>query len=127
MGKASSVKGAKAERDAARLLNDPLGIDCERKLGAGRKEDTGDLHGVPGFTVQVANRPSGVAKALRDKPLGCEQQQGHAGEPFGVTMLKLPPQPGGKPQEWRFVMTPAQFAEIYDAITLSGRLTRDHG
>lgn len=117
MGNISSQRGAQGERDASRLLNDLLfaGIEVvKRKLGAGRAEDTGDLHGLEGFTIQVAARAN-LGQVLQDKTLECERQQAHAREPFGVTLMKLPPRPG-KPQQWRFVLTPDQFADVYAAL-----------
>jgi hypothetical protein len=115
VGKASSVKGAKAERDIASWLSERFGMDIKRMLGAGRAQDVGDLHGLTGFTVQIANRAN-LGDTLRYKPLDCEVQQGHGGTLFGVTLMKLPPQPGGKPQEWRAVMTLEQFAEVYEVL-----------
>lgn len=91
-------------------------MDIKRMLGAGRAQDVGDLHGLTGFTVQVANRPGNISGALRSKPLDCEVQQGHGRTPFGVTLMKLPPVPGGKPQEWRAVLTLEQFAEVYEVL-----------
>lgn len=117
MGKISSQRGAQAERDAAALINDLLFGGQERvkrKLGAGRAEDTGDLHGLEGFCLQVAARAN-LGEVLQIKALQCEAQQAHAQEPFGVTVMKLPPRPG-KPSQWRFVMTPDQFADIYAAL-----------
>ena len=116
MSNPSGAKGAKAERDVAAWLAERFGYDAKRMLGAGRKEDVGDIHGLPMFTVQVANWPANTLGALRAKPLACETQQGHGGTPFGITFLKLPPRPGGKPAEWRVVLTPEQFAEIYDIL-----------
>lgn len=117
MGKRSSDKGAQGEREARSLLNALLfGGDrvVDRKLGAGRAEDTGDLVGLTGFVVQVAWRAN-LGQVLRDKARECERQQVHAGEPFGVTLMKLPYAPG-QPVEWRFVLTPEQFADIYAAL-----------
>jgi len=121
-GRSSSQKGARAERWIAEFLGTVLNMDIKRMLGAGRKEDIGDLHGLTGFTAQVANKPSNIGDALRYKPLACRIQQGHHGTPFGVTLLKLPPQPGGKPPEWRAVMTLEQFVEIYKALAEAGAL-----
>lgn len=116
MGKASSHKGAKGERDAVRLLEEHLQISgIERKLGAGRREDRGDIHGVPGFTIQVANRAA-LGQVLGDKVEETVAQQRNAGTRFGALLMKLPPRPGGKPARWRFVLTPEQFAEIYRAL-----------
>ena len=111
MGKASSRKGAQAERDIAAALSDLLGLPVRRMLGAGRKDDIGDLDGIPNWTIQVANRAN-LGDTLRHKPIGCERQQENAGTLFGATLMKLPPQPGGKPPEWRVVMTLEQWAVV---------------
>ena len=39
----AKIKGDKAEREAAALLSELLGIRVERRFGAGQKLDTGDL------------------------------------------------------------------------------------
>lgn len=117
MGKASSVKGAQAERDLAAKLSEVLGVPVRRMLGAGRKDDIGDLDGIVGWTVQVANRAN-LGDTIRHKPTGCEHQQSNAGTPYGATIIKLPPQPGGKPQEWRVVMTIDQWASVVAALGL---------
>ena len=113
MGKKSSTKGARGEREAKALLQGlfPWMADqIDRKLGAGRKDDTGDML-LPGWTVQVAYTET-LGKTLLHKARDCEAQQANAGTPYGVTLMKLPPRPGGKPAEWRFVMTPEQFATV---------------
>lgn len=112
MGAKSSRKGAAAEREAAGLLTELLGVDVRRALGAGRMDDVGDLDGVSRFAVQVAARAA-FAQAARQKPKDAELQAGNRGVDFGVALLKLPPQPGGQPADWIVAMTPATFAEIW--------------
>lgn len=101
----SKRKGDKAELEAAGVLNDLLGISTRRMLGAGRKDDVGDLD-VPDTVVQVANWRD-VARAVREKPLECEVQQARAGATFGFSMIRLR---GGV---WRCVTTPAQMATFW--------------
>ena len=64
-------KGDAAEREAAQLLSDLLGLVVRRKLGAGRTTsaggDTGDLDGVPAHVIQVASWAN-TAAAARLKP-----------------------------------------------------------
>ena len=103
MTNSAKNKGDRAERELAALLHDLLGVNARRKLGAGRLDDEGDIDGVPDTTVQVADWQN-VASAVRVKPPECVQQQARAGTTFGVTAIRLR---GG---EWRFVMTPEQFA-----------------
>jgi hypothetical protein len=105
MTSAAKRKGDAAEREAAALLSDLLGFKVERKLGAGRAEDTGDLYGLPDTVVQAAWWPSrGVLRAVREKPIECEQQQDNAGATFGFSMIRMV---GGV---WRAVLTPEQMA-----------------
>ena len=101
-------KGDKAEREVAELLNGLLGVPARRALGAGRQEDVGDIYGVPLTVVQVANWPHDTLRAVREKPLECEQQRRRAGEPFCATFVRLP-KAGG----YRVVLTPEQFATWY--------------
>jgi hypothetical protein len=79
-------------------------VPARRALGAGRKDDVGDIQGVPLTVIQVANKPSDTLRAIREKPLECERQRREAGEPFAATFVRLR---GG---EYRVVMTPEQFA-----------------
>ena len=60
----NKIKGDKAEREAAALLSELLGIRVERRFGAGQKLDTGDLEGIPNTVVQVANLPLGALVEL---------------------------------------------------------------
>ena len=110
MSNPNKDKGDRAEREAAELLAMHLGVPARRMLGAGRSDDIGDIDGVPGLTVQVANW-SNVAAAVSQKPRGCEVQRGRAGTPFAVTMVRLR---GG---EWRMVQTPDQFFAMYREAT----------
>ena len=96
-------KGNRAELEAARLLADELGLPIRRKLGAGRKDDTGDLDGIPDWTIQVASWTDAL-RAIREKPHGAEQQRINAGTTHAVTLVKLR---GG---EWRAVLTLEQLA-----------------
>ncbi len=104
-------KGDAAEREIAAILTDLLGHDVTRKLGAGRAEDTGDLYGIPGTVAQVAWWPSkGTLRAVREKPVECEQQRMNDGAPFAVTFVRLV---GGV---WRAVLTPEQWAVYHQAV-----------
>lgn len=102
MSNPSKVKGDRAEREVAHLLTDLLGFKVERKLGAGRKEDTGDLYGIPDTVIQVAHY-SDLALALRRKIPACTEQQARAGATFGAVAVK---RRGG----WLFVLTAEQYA-----------------
>ena len=40
-------KGDKAEREAAELLTEVTGFECQRNLSAGIPGDVGDIYGIP--------------------------------------------------------------------------------
>lgn len=97
------AKGDNAEREIAKILADELGMNVRRKLGAGRQDDTGDLDGIPDTTIQVANWRD-VVRAIREKPLGAEQQRHNVGTTFAAALIRLPR------GDWRAVLTVEQFA-----------------
>lgn len=103
MANPAKAKGDRAELEAAELLSSILGIPVRRKLGAGRIDDTGDLDGVPGHAIQVANWAD-TAAAARVKPSAAEQQRINADLPQAATLVRFR---GGT---WRVVLTLHQWA-----------------
>ncbi len=106
MAHPSKLKGDRAERELERILADLLGFEVRRKLGAGRRDDMGDIDGLPNTVIQVTGNRD-ATKAFRLKPLECAEQQARAGALFGVTAVRLH---GGI---WRFVQTEDQFATLW--------------
>jgi hypothetical protein len=102
----SKRKGDRAELEAQGILRDLLGVPARRKLGAGRKDDMGDIDGVPDTVISVGNIHR-LSEAVRVKPRECETQQARAGALFGATFVRLH---GG---EFRVVLTPEQFAVLW--------------
>lgn len=98
-------KGDRAELEVATLIRDLLGYPARRKLGAGRRDDVGDIDGVPGHTIQVAAWAD-VSAAAIVKPRAVETQRAHAGHPFAATFVRFR---GG---QWRVVLTPEQWAAL---------------
>jgi hypothetical protein len=96
-------KGDRGELEAAAILTDMLGVPVRRKLGAGRIDDTGDLDGVPGHVVQVANWAD-TAAAARVKPKEAEQQRINAQAAHAASLIRFR---GGT---WRVVLTLEQWA-----------------
>lgn len=96
-------KGDSAEREAAQLLSDLLGVPVRRQLGAGRQDDVGDLDGVPGHVIQIASWAD-TAAAARIKPSAAEQQRRNAGAAHAATLVRFR---GGT---WRVVLTLEQWA-----------------
>lgn len=106
MANPRKTKGDSGERQAAEHLSALTGLVVRRKLGAGRTNDaggdTGDLEGIPGHAIQVANWAD-TAAAARIKPLGAEAQAVNAGLPYAATLVRFR---GGT---WRVVLTPEQW------------------
>ncbi len=110
MSHPSKAKGDRAELECAALLTDLVGTPIRRKLGAGRSDDTGDLDGLAGWTLEVknyANIATGITQGLADS----EREQGNAGTPFGAALIR---RRGG---HWFAAMTLDQFAAVVRAVT----------
>lgn len=105
MANAPKARGDRAEREAAELLTLLLGVLIRRKLGAGRSDDVGDLDGLDGFVLQVADWKD-TARAAREKPDGAERQRCNAAAAHAATLVRFR---GGC---WRVVLTPEQWARL---------------
>jgi len=101
-------KGDKAEREAAELLTEVTGFECQRNLSAGIPGDVGDIHGLPNCVVQVADWKD-KNKACLVKPREVETQRKNAGVDFVASMVRFR---GG---QWRMVLTPEQFNTLLQA------------
>lgn len=110
MAHPSKRKGDQAEREAAKLLSDHLGLPVRRKLGAGRMDDEGDLEGVPDVCIEVKHRAS-VTDSVRLGLADLEREQANAGTTFGVCMVRLP---GGG---FAMVQTVAGWCALYREAT----------
>jgi hypothetical protein len=109
---ASKRKGDSAEREAAALVADLLGVPARRKLGAGRSDDTGDVDGVPDTTIQVVSRSSDVvAVGVVRKPVEADAQARNAGTTFAATFVRIR---GGT---WRVVLSPEAWATYWREAT----------
>ena len=95
-------KGDKAEREAAELLTQVTGFECQRNLRAGIHGDGGDIHGIPNCVIQVCDWAD-KNKACLVKPREVEVQRENAGVDFVASMVRFR---GG---QWRMVLTPEQF------------------
>lgn len=100
----SKRKGDRAELEVQGILRDLLGVPARRALGAGRKDDVGDIHGVPDTVIQVADWKDAL-RAIREKPLEADVQARN-GE-FVATFVRFR---GG---EYRVVLTPEQWAAMW--------------
>ena len=109
MANPQKAKGDRAELEAAEALTTLLGTPIRRRLGAGRIDDTGDLDGVPGHVVQVANWAD-TAAAARVKPPEAEQQRINAQATHAATLVRFR---GGT---WRVVLTLEQWQRYLKCI-----------
>ncbi len=93
MANSNKRKGDRAEREAVaavcRLAPDLVVARPQRLLGAGRREDTGDLWVLPGVTVQVKHRAD-PAHAIRLAADGAAVQARRAGAAFAVGLVPVP-------------------------------------
>jgi len=89
----SKNKGDRGEREAVRvcvsLVPDLVVPDAMRMLGAGRREDVGDLKVFPDVAVQVKNCAD-VGGALRQAAVGAHRQARHGRMDFALGMAPVP-------------------------------------
>lgn len=102
----SKNKGDRGERELAKILSDELGVTVRRKLGAGRKDDVGDLDGLPGVTCQAKNYAS-VTEAINVGLKDLARNMENSGDPLGVCLVR---RPGGR---WIAVMDVSQWCAWY--------------
>ncbi len=81
----NAAKGKAFEREVRRYLEDVFGRLVRQPHQEGFK-DVGDLHLAP-FVLQAKNYAD-VATALNIGVAGAELQASHAGEPYGVAVIK---------------------------------------
>ncbi len=99
-------KGDKAELEVQALFRDHLGVPARRALGAGRKDDIGDITGVPDTTVSVANW-SDLSRCVREKLPDLEVQRARAGSLFAAMFAR---RLGGS---YVVVMSPEHFFALW--------------
>jgi hypothetical protein len=115
MSNPQRIKGDRAEREIAQLIEELTGIKA-RRTRPGRLEDQGDLHlelhsethKLAPTIIQVAAWRD-TSSALRIKPLECEQQRQQARATHAATAIKLPR------AGWRIVLTIEQYMAYLQA------------
>ena len=106
MANPSKAKGDRAELEVQGWFRDELGVPARRALGAGRRDDVGDIHGIPATVVQVANYAS-LDRAVREKLPALEVQRVNAGAEFAAMFCR---RRGGS---YVVVLTPEMFAALW--------------
>lgn len=116
---ASKAKGDRGEREVVPLLSRLLRLpDVRRALGAGRKDDVGDIDGVPNTAVQVAWRAN-FTSTVYTKIEDVERQRVNRRVPFGVAFCRINNRP------WVACMTPEQYAKMWRYAQLGLAVTRE--
>lgn len=124
MANSSKDKGDKAEREMVALLVAATPDLCvekpERMLGAGRRDDIGDLRVYPDVTMQVKAYKV-VSEGLRAGAAGALDQQMRSGQEFAVGFTPIPRAPVGDWSKVRWL------AAAYDwpVPTVGERLTTE--
>jgi len=89
----SKNKGDRGEREAVvalcALAPDHVLPNARRKLGAGRRDDMGDIDVFPDVTIQVKWLAS-LPTALRDAAAGASVQSARAGTSYALGMVPIP-------------------------------------
>jgi len=89
----SKNKGDRGEREAVvalcALAPDHVLPNARRKLGAGRRDDMGDIDVFPDVTIQVKWLTS-LPTALRDAAAGANVQSARAGTTYALGMAPIP-------------------------------------
>ena len=146
MANAAKAKGDKAERDAVAVLKqmcpDLLCDGAMRMLGAGRKDDIGDLRVFDNVSVQVkCYAPAYMSGGLRQSALGAAVQRENAlaqgyNVPFSLGMVPIPRQPTNGAVRWLATcltwpvdlpIEPVRFNVVTKALTWLKDDTGPHG
>ena len=108
----SKRKGDRGELEVQTMLREELGVPARRALGAGRKDDMGDIDGVPDTAIQVTNTQD-LSGAVTRKLPQLELQMENKGATHGALFCR---RRGGK---WIVVLTPEMwFALMREAIEI---------
>jgi hypothetical protein len=97
-------KGDKAELEVQTICRKLFGRG-RRALGAGRLDDVGDIHGIPGVVIQVANYTS-LDRAVSQKLDDVEVQMKNAGAFAGSLWCRR------RGVKYVVVTTPEQWAAL---------------
>jgi hypothetical protein len=118
----SKDKGDRGELEVQELLRELLRLaGIRRALGAGRKDDIGDIVGVPQVALQVAWWANPM-RAINDKIEDIEIQRLNKRVRFGALFVRRTRVRKGP--NWIVVMTPEQWARMYEYAMVGVDLER---
>jgi Holliday junction resolvase len=100
-------KGPLREREVATMFQEAGWTKARRALGAGRKDDVGDIDGVPNLCIQVAGRKTGLAAVIKEKLPASELQRRNRGVPFTSLFIRMDRNP------WLVFLSPSQFFTLF--------------
>lgn len=122
MSSPSKKKGDEAEREVQAILRKELGLPhIRRALGAGRKDDVGDIDGVPQTAIQVkwlASPLTAINQGLQE----IEIQRRNRRVRFGVVFVR---RTRVREHPWIVVMTPAMFGRMWKYAQVGIALERE--
>ena len=109
MSSPGKAKGDRGEREVEALLRELLDTSAvRRELGAGRRDDRGDIDGVPRTCIQVTWRKD-LSAAITDKVIAVEQQRKNRRVPFAATFVRR----SRNRLPWIVVLSPQQWALLW--------------
>lgn len=108
---ANKRRGTRWEVQVRDYLNEAAHLNVYRPAQEGFR-DTGDIHGVPFFTVQCKDWRE-VQAAIRDGLDGVQKQKEHAGQRYGVNIVKRARKPVGAAYA---VMTLEDYRSLMDLL-----------
>lgn len=111
MSNPQKQKGSRGELEVQAILRDELGQPARRALGAGRKDDIGDITGITDIdgrplVISVKNYKD-VTRAINEALAGLPGQMGHAGADYGCAFIR---RKGGR---WIVVLEPGVFCALW--------------
>lgn len=135
MANPSKAKGDKAERDAVAYLVEQVPHlvlpRAMRKLGAGRKEDTGDLHVFGDVAIQVRNyRMEQIGQAIRSSAVDALEKAANGDLPYALGMVPYPRARAGTVRWLATWVTPPTDLDVepieFKLVSKAARLDEHH-
>jgi len=117
MTNASKAKGDRRELEVQELCRAAGFRRARRALGAGRKDDVGDMDGLRELCIQVTGAANGTTRIWQKLP-AVETQRRNRRVRFGALFIKYDRKP------WIVVLTPAQFFRLYKYALIGLASTR---
>lgn len=102
----AKAKGDRKELEIQELFRAAGFSRARRSLGAGRKDDVGDIDGLRELCIQVTGTARGTTRIWEKLP-DVERQRSNRRTRFGALFIKYDRKP------WLVILTPAQFIRLY--------------